>query len=156
MRSLALPSPRRPWTGRALALGASGLLHLLALLWLQTEQNPPASIDQPPLLIKVLPITLAAETPAAPAHARAAAADRPAPRIAAPSPIEGLRQQMRRLAPENPNAKPLPENPEKARLARGIDRAERADCKNAYAGLGLLAAPMLLKDALDKDNGCKW
>ncbi|MEN7433537.1 MULTISPECIES: hypothetical protein [Chromobacteriaceae] len=70
--------------------------------------------------------------------------------------LEGLRQQVRQFTPENPDAKPLPENPEKARLARGIDRAQRADCKNAYAGLGLLAAPMLLKDALDKDNGCKW
>ncbi|AUH52639.1 hypothetical protein CXB49_18505 [Chromobacterium sp. ATCC 53434] len=184
MRSLALPPHQRPWTGRALAVGASGLLHLLALLWLQTGQNPPASTDQPPLRIKILPITLAAETPAAPTHARAAAARRAAPRIATPShpraggqvsrpsrpgrreasagsgearvTIEGLRQQMRRLTPENPNAKPLPENPEKARLARGIERAERADCKHAYAGLGLLAAPMLLKDALDKDNGCKW
>ncbi|WP_146056816.1 hypothetical protein [Chromobacterium alticapitis] len=70
--------------------------------------------------------------------------------------MEGLRQQMRSLEPENPNAKPLREDVDKARLARGIDRAERADCKNAYAGMGLLAAPMLLKDAFDKDNGCKW
>ncbi|AXE30374.1 hypothetical protein DK842_10955 [Chromobacterium phragmitis] len=70
--------------------------------------------------------------------------------------LEGLRQQVRQLAPEDPAAKPLPENPEKARLARNIDRAQRADCKNAYAGLGLLAAPLLLKDAFDKDNGCKW
>ncbi len=63
---------------------------------------------------------------------------------------------MRQLEPENPKAKPLREDPEKARLARNINRAERADCAKAYANLGLLAAPMLLKDAFDKDNGCKW
>ncbi|KVO17240.1 hypothetical protein [Burkholderia ubonensis] len=42
-----------------------------------------------------------------------------------------------------------------ATLARGMSEARRADCRNAYAGLGLLAIPALAIDAV-RDAGCKW
>lgn len=34
-------------------------------------------------------------------------------------------------------------------------RAARPDCRNAYASMGLLAIPSLLKDTIT-DSGCKW
>ncbi|MBP4046858.1 hypothetical protein [Chromobacterium violaceum] len=181
-------SPPARIPGRALAIVASALLHLLALLALPAAmRSGPQPASSPLLRVSILPISArmappssrAESAPAPPARAaeRTRAKSSPAREAARPHStdqsragkpaasagkgeprvtLEGLRQQMRRLEPENPNAKPLREDPEKARLARGIDRAERADCKRAYAGLGLLAAPMLLKDAFDKDNGCKW
>ncbi|KWU25368.1 hypothetical protein GJG85_08995 [Burkholderia sp. MS389] len=42
-----------------------------------------------------------------------------------------------------------------ARLADGMSGARRADCRNAYAGAGLLALPMLALDAV-RDTGCQW
>jgi len=44
---------------------------------------------------------------------------------------------------------------EPAAMARKIEQSARADCREAYSGLGLLAAPLLLVDAVRKD-GCKW
>lgn len=40
-------------------------------------------------------------------------------------------------------------------LQRGIEGSARPDCKQAYAGLVLLAIPALLRDAL-REDGCKW
>ncbi|MGZ2744982.1 hypothetical protein [Burkholderia stagnalis] len=42
-----------------------------------------------------------------------------------------------------------------ATLARGVSEARRADCRNAYAGMGLLAIPALALDTV-RDTGCKW
>ncbi|AOK16721.1 hypothetical protein WT26_12290 [Burkholderia cepacia] len=42
-----------------------------------------------------------------------------------------------------------------ATLARGMSEARRADCRNAHAGMGLLAIPALAIDAV-RDAGCKW
>jgi hypothetical protein len=42
------------------------------------------------------------------------------------------------------------------RLARAISSAEKPDCKDAYAGLGILAILPLAKNALSKDSHCKW
>ncbi|RQS03488.1 hypothetical protein DIE07_31785 [Burkholderia sp. Bp9002] len=42
-----------------------------------------------------------------------------------------------------------------ATLARGVSEARRADCRNAYAGMGLLAIPALALDTV-RDSGCKW
>jgi len=47
-----------------------------------------------------------------------------------------------------------PELPDK--LGDEIRKAGRADCKDAYAGAGLLAVLPLVADALKKDGGCKW
>lgn len=44
--------------------------------------------------------------------------------------------------------------PEDSALATGFARAQRADCRNAYAHLGLLAIPRLLFER--KDQGCRW
>lgn len=40
-------------------------------------------------------------------------------------------------------------------LGRKIQRAAHPDCRTSYAGAGLLAIPLLLKDAVS-DGGCKW
>lgn len=40
-------------------------------------------------------------------------------------------------------------------LGRKIQRAANPDCRTSYAGAGLLAIPLLLKDAIS-DGGCKW
>lgn len=40
-------------------------------------------------------------------------------------------------------------------LGRKINQATRADCRTSYAGAGLLAIPLLLRDAA-RDAGCKW
>lgn len=40
-------------------------------------------------------------------------------------------------------------------LQNSISRTGRDDCKHAYAGMGLLAAPRLLWDTM-RDKGCKW
>ena len=40
-------------------------------------------------------------------------------------------------------------------LGRKIQRAANPDCRTSYAGAGLLAIPLLLKDAVS-DGGCKW
>jgi hypothetical protein len=50
----------------------------------------------------------------------------------------------------------LPRPPEtKSKLTEGIEKAAKPDCKDAYAGLGLLAAVPLAADAL-RGKGCKW
>jgi hypothetical protein len=55
----------------------------------------------------------------------------------------------------------MPRPPEvkeaKDKLARDIENAARKDCKDAYAGAGLLAVVPLALDAAQRDaKGCKW
>lgn len=51
----------------------------------------------------------------------------------------------------------LPRPPETAdKLGRDIQNAARPDCRDAHAGLGLLAIVPLAVDALRKEGGCKW
>jgi hypothetical protein len=50
---------------------------------------------------------------------------------------------------------PPPADP-RSKLARDIEKAGKADCRNAHGDKGLLAAPALVLDALNKDGGCKW
>ena len=50
----------------------------------------------------------------------------------------------------------LPRPPEtKSKLEKELDKAGRPDCRNAYAGAGLLAAVPLVVDAV-RDKGCRW
>ena len=50
----------------------------------------------------------------------------------------------------------LPHPPEaKSKLADDIEKAGRADCRKAYASLGLAAVLPLAIDAV-RDKGCKW
>jgi hypothetical protein len=51
---------------------------------------------------------------------------------------------------------PLPVPPEKkSKEAVAIEKAQRPDCREAYQSLGLLAAPVLVANAIT-DTGCKW
>ncbi len=43
----------------------------------------------------------------------------------------------------------------RTRLEKEIEKAARPDCKQAYAGAGLLAVVPLVLDAA-RDKGCKW
>lgn len=49
----------------------------------------------------------------------------------------------------------LPKEEKETALAKNLRKAVRADCKQAYQGLGLLAVPILLKDTM-LDSGCNW
>ena len=50
----------------------------------------------------------------------------------------------------------LPAPPERpSKLAEGIEKAAKKDCRNAYSGAGLLAVIPLAADAV-KGDGCKW
>jgi hypothetical protein len=49
----------------------------------------------------------------------------------------------------------LPRPPDTDKLGREIEKAAKADCRNAHAGAGLLAVVPLAVDAVRKD-GCKW
>ncbi|MFC4159309.1 hypothetical protein [Chitinimonas lacunae] len=76
--------------------------------------------------------------------------------------LEGARQMARDID-RNRRDKPAPGHPALAQqqseqetaMARSINKAARPDCREAYAGMGLLAAPMLIKDGVT-DKGCKW
>jgi hypothetical protein len=47
-----------------------------------------------------------------------------------------------------------PELPDK--LARDIEKAAKADCRDAHSGKGVLAVVPLAAEALRQDPGCKW
>lgn len=53
-------------------------------------------------------------------------------------------------------AKPgLGEPRDENKLEQAMSRSSRADCRNRYAHMGLLAIPFLLNDTAS-DKGCKW
>jgi hypothetical protein len=52
------------------------------------------------------------------------------------------------------NLFPPPPEPE-SKLGRAIQKAAQPDCREAYAAMGLLAIPFLLKDTVT-DTGCRW
>ena len=43
----------------------------------------------------------------------------------------------------------------KSPLVREVEKADRGDCRTAYAGLGLLAVPFLVRDSVS-ESGCHW
>ena len=50
----------------------------------------------------------------------------------------------------------LPPPPErKSRLAEGVEKAGREDCRRAHADKGLLGLVPLVADSV-RDKGCKW
>jgi hypothetical protein len=67
---------------------------------------------------------------------------------------DSARSRSGMLANELPNLAPA-KPAYQSQLARDIDKATRPDCRTEYAGMLLLAIPMLLKDAIT-DTGCKW
>ena len=50
---------------------------------------------------------------------------------------------------------PGPADDSKSKLGKEIDKAGRADCKEAYQNNGILAVLPLAKDAVT-GKGCKW
>jgi len=62
-------------------------------------------------------------------------------------------QGSRGLSPLSPL---LPHPAEtRPKLAEGIEKAAKPDCRQAYAGMGLLGAGALVLDTL-RDKGCRW
>lgn len=112
--------------------------------------------------------------PALPARVSEAATTAPAPvdqELAAPGPAldslplelqrstrEAIREMERhsRGVAQAPRAsEALP--PSETALGRGIARATRPDCKDAYAGAGLLAIPLMLYEAAGgTGTNCRW
>jgi hypothetical protein len=71
---------------------------------------------------------------------------------------KSLARDLNRAPTRSPGVVPLgiapPDDP-KTKLGRAIEKAAQPDCRDAYAGLGLLAIPLLLKDTVT-DTGCRW
>lgn len=121
--------------------------------------GPAPSVDTP-----------AASRPAGPrarpgATARQAGSSAPAASAPAPSsaPARDFRWRAEDAAAQGtPHARGEPRvklaprvAAEPSALAKGIAQSARPPCRQAHAHLGLLAAPLLLADAL-RDDGCKW
>ena len=52
---------------------------------------------------------------------------------------------------------PSPPPPEKkSKEAMAMEKAIKPDCRTAYAGLGLLAVPVLVASAISADGSCRW
>jgi hypothetical protein len=74
---------------------------------------------------------------------------------------EASRQRAREIAARGLESRgvftlPIPPPPEReSKEARAIDKATKPDCRTAYSGLGLLAVPVLVANAI-ADSGCKW
>jgi hypothetical protein len=137
--------------------------------------SSPAALPAAPAPEPASPTGSATGPPTAPGPG-----DRPAPQPGAPTPsrdgavgLDGgpLRPDAAAQAPLNLQvprgsatapAEPgrgllpiLPAVPPKSKLAEGIEKAAKPDCRNAYSGMGLLAVVPLARDAV-KDNGCRW
>ena len=86
-----------------------------------------------------------------------------APKLDAPRlDLDAVRKRAREMASEGSGRRailpfPLPPKPEhKTKEAIAFDKAlKRPDCKDAYAGMGLLAVAPLLWSAIG-DEGCRW
>jgi hypothetical protein len=76
--------------------------------------------------------------------------------------LEAIRQSIRRpiasrpetASPEHINLAPKAREPEPPALNQAVARSINASCKEKYAGAGLLAIPLLLKDSFSND--CVW
>lgn len=64
------------------------------------------------------------------------------------------RAQGQNSAPQHPRHAP-PAIERDTPLGQAIARSARSDCRRAYAGAGLFAIPLLIRDAVT-DGGCKW
>jgi len=71
---------------------------------------------------------------------------------------DALLARVREIAREGTGQRALVELelPQPVRLPKNpFDKAAKPDCRTAYAGLGLLAIPVLLASAI-ADTGCNW
>lgn len=74
--------------------------------------------------------------------------------------LDATKQRVRELARESADADhglPLAgaSRHPSVKLADDMAKAAKPDCRNAYAGLGILAVPFLLASAI-ADTGCRW
>lgn len=88
-----------------------------------------------------------------------AAADKGATPNSAIDP-DSIRRVTRQIAHETGAAEAQGRRPEsteekKSPLVREVEKGDRGDCRTAYAGLGLLAVPFLLRDSVS-ESGCRW
>ena len=75
--------------------------------------------------------------------------------------FDTVRQRAREAATEGSGSRgllplqiPIPAE-RKSKLAEELEKAIKPDCRNAYAGMGLLAIPALVAGAV-ADVGCRW
>jgi len=158
--------PRLGW-----AVLASLLAHSLFIAWLRPQGG--RLVDEAPPLAATLRVPLPSPREAAdPLADRSNALPRSRP-LAVPGarsqavvpPVEErpvsidleqarqiARATSRSTAPQHPQ--PLAVEPETP-LARAIARSASEDCRTAYAGTGLFALPLLLRDAVTA-KGCIW
>ena len=76
--------------------------------------------------------------------------------------LEAVRQRTREVASEGagyrgfvPALPPPPPLDKKSKLAEAIDKAQKPDCRDAYAAMGLLAVPALVASTV-ANGGCRW
>lgn len=74
--------------------------------------------------------------------------------------MEGARQRAREIASETTSTRgilpALPPPPERqSKESHALEKAIKPDCRTAYAGMGLLAVPVLVASAIG-DAGCRW
>ncbi len=75
--------------------------------------------------------------------------------------LDATRQRAREIASEGAGyrgivpAIPPPPPDRKSKLAEAIEKAQKPDCRDAYAGMGLLAVPALVASAVG-NGGCRW
>ena len=74
--------------------------------------------------------------------------------------MDAARQRAREIASEATSARgilpALPPPPErKSKESTALEKAVKPDCRTAYAGMGLLAVPVLVASTIG-DGGCRW
>jgi hypothetical protein len=74
--------------------------------------------------------------------------------------MEAARQRAREIASETTSTRgilpALPPPPERlSKESHALEKAIKPDCRTAYAGMGLLAVPVLVASTIG-DGGCRW
>lgn len=123
-----------------------------------TAPAPPAQSPQTEPAATAAPAAPAVELlPAEPAPAPPSQAERAGP----PLDIEALRtaardyERTRERSPIEKHREQLRKEQHRDAAAEAIAKSARGDCRNAYAGLSLLAIIPIVVDTV-RDKGCKW
>jgi hypothetical protein len=74
--------------------------------------------------------------------------------------MEAARQRAREIASEATSTRgilpALPPPPERlSKESHALEKAVKPDCRTAYAGMGLLAVPVLVASTIG-DGSCRW
>lgn len=102
---------------------------------------------------------MTAGRPDAGARAGADVATPPSAPASAPRPPLDLRLRGGEMARDGSRAllNLMPPPPErKSKLAEAIEKSAKKDCREAYAGMGILAVVPLVIDATKTKDNCKW